>query len=100
MNGVPARSWSSRSGPRGRHEGPLKGRRGPRASPEATRRAVRCDHAGVSDPHEQANAQQIEWLLGALADIEVQGQPVPPSSPLPSDLTEPLTLPTEPDDLH
>ncbi|MHA0043709.1 hypothetical protein [Deinococcus sp. PEB2-63] len=54
----------------------------------------------MSDPHEQANAQQIEWLLGALADIEVQGQPVPPSTPLPSDPTEPLTLPTEPDDLH
>jgi len=33
----------------------------------------------MSDPHEQANVQQIEWLLGALAETQAQGQPDQPA---------------------
>lgn len=53
----------------------------------------------MSDPHEQANVQQIEWLLGALADTQAQGQPLtpPPSPDTPA--PEP-DVTTEPDDLH
>ncbi|GGM36529.1 hypothetical protein GCM10008956_11320 [Deinococcus arenae] len=53
----------------------------------------------MSDPHEQANVQQIEWLLGALAEPPAQGQPTPPART--SDL--PTVLPdvqADSDELH
>ncbi|GGK99216.1 hypothetical protein [Deinococcus radiotolerans] len=34
----------------------------------------------MSDPHEQANVQQIEWLLGALAEPLPPGPPAAPST--------------------
>ena len=53
----------------------------------------------MSDPHEQANVQQIEWLLGALAEPQPQGQPAPSSAPhvFPSDPADPQV---DSDELH
>ncbi|GGR92954.1 hypothetical protein [Deinococcus sedimenti] len=53
----------------------------------------------MSDPHQQANLQQIEWLLGALAEREAQDLPVPLhlTPDLPPVLPEPQA---DSDDLH
>lgn len=51
----------------------------------------------MSDPHQQANAQQIEWLLGALTESEPGGRADPEQ---PADLPSPQDDTAEPGELH